>query len=475
MTKIPKIPNFLIIGSQKAGSTWIYDVLKKHKKVFLPDRVELLHFNKTDCESDASRSTYLQSFDAAHEGHDWIGEKTPGYFWTSNAKVFPNQPPAGHNPDIPGSVARALGTDLALIVSLRHPVQRAISAYAHHGARGRIGTHQRLIDVASRFGIADIGFYDRHLEAWEQVFPADRIKTLIFESEIAREPEIGAQNLCEFLKIDYKDFVNLSLKPSNSGTKKTFKNGIIDTGIPGLLPIRPDDVAYLLDLYGTTLKSLGERFGAQIESWDEETEMLRSFSKQKLFHQGHTFTKPKPTRLSLKTLLQDGSGREALTSYGVDAHPSTIRLIPSGMLAEPPVRLSKAVFHGRCSMGAFSYVVDGHIYTTDIGRYCSIAREVNIGQADHPMSFISTSPAHFQENFKIAVGDNFPFKAEYEAHRPSPEIVNSARDAVKGRTSIGNDVWIGHGSIIISGVTIGDGAVIAAGAVVTKDVPPMRS
>ncbi len=36
---------------------------------------------------------------------------------------------------------------------------------------------------------------------------------------------------------------------------------------------------------------------------------------------------------------------------------------------------------------------------------------------------------------------------------------------------IGDDVWIGYGAIVLSGVTIGRGAVVAAGAVVTKDVP----
>ena len=40
-------------------------------------------------------------------------------------------------------------------------------------------------------------------------------------------------------------------------------------------------------------------------------------------------------------------------------------------------------------------------------------------------------------------------------------------------TEIGNDVWIGHGAIILGGVKIGDGAIIAAGSVVTKDVPSM--
>ena len=37
---------------------------------------------------------------------------------------------------------------------------------------------------------------------------------------------------------------------------------------------------------------------------------------------------------------------------------------------------------------------------------------------------------------------------------------------------MGNDVWLGYESVILSGVTIGDGAIIGARAVVTKDVPP---
>jgi len=42
----------------------------------------------------------------------------------------------------------------------------------------------------------------------------------------------------------------------------------------------------------------------------------------------------------------------------------------------------------------------------------------------------------------------------------------------KGDIRIDDDVWIGSGAIILSGVHIGQGAVIAAGAVVAKDVPP---
>lgn len=60
----------------------------------------------------------------------------------------------------------------------------------------------------------------------------------------------------------------------------------------------------------------------------------------------------------------------------------------------------------------------------------------------------------------------------YDADMPPPALSRAAHAAVARRTRIGNDVWIGHGAVIISGVTVGDGAVIGAGAVVTRDVPP---
>lgn len=42
----------------------------------------------------------------------------------------------------------------------------------------------------------------------------------------------------------------------------------------------------------------------------------------------------------------------------------------------------------------------------------------------------------------------------------------------RGKVVIGSDCWIGYGSVILSGLSIGDGAVVAAGSIVTHDVPP---
>ena len=97
---------------------------------------------------------------------------------------------------------------------------------------------------------------------------------------------------------------------------------------------------------------------------------------------------------------------------------------------------------------------DCEIVNADIGAFCSIANDVKIGGAMHPIQWASTSPVFYKGRDSVAMKFS-----EYD--RPKDN-----------RTFIGNDVWIGSGAFIKQGVTIGDGAVIGMGAVVTKDVPP---
>jgi len=77
----------------------------------------------------------------------------------------------------------------------------------------------------------------------------------------------------------------------------------------------------------------------------------------------------------------------------------------------------------------------------------------------------------------IEIGDNVIFGPRVnifsENHNyDNPDIPIKNQGVTKGKTTIGNDIWIGANVSIMSGVTIGDGCVIAAGAVVTKDIPP---
>lgn len=460
-------PNFLIIGAQKAGSTWVYDALKKHPQVFLPKRVELLHFNRMDCEEPNKISEYLSNFTPASDVHKWIGEKTPGYFWSSRSGRFDTQPPLGHNPNIPRSVANLLGSDIPLILSLRHPVARAISAYGHHGSRGRIDPDDYLMDAACRLGIGDIGMYDSHLAAWEEVFNPSNILTLIFESDIKQYPESGIDMLCKFLEIDKAPLNSVRADVSNEGRRRTYREAHIDMGIENLQPVRPQDIEYLLDIYRPTLFELKNRFGHRLDVWDSQTEKFEEFSRIKRQKIASAYKSVgSKSDVSVRTL------HDRSVSAGLDIKPDALQVTDFNLLFEPPARVSGAIFHGSSSIGAFSYTVDGHIYQTRIGRYCSFAQGINIGQFDHPKDWLSTNPFQYQPGYRIRTGEDYPWHTEYGNDAPTNKAANTVRKAVARTTKIGNDVWIGHGVIVIAGVTIGHGAIIGAGAVVTRDVPP---
>lgn len=83
-----------------------------------------------------------------------------------------------------------------------------------------------------------------------------------------------------------------------------------------------------------------------------------------------------------------------------------------------------------------------------IGNYCSIADKcIFMLGGEHRYDGIST----------------YPFKAKY---------MNQRESETKGDIKIEDDVWIGYGCTILSGVKIGQGAIIGAQSIVTKDIPP---
>lgn len=107
------------------------------------------------------------------------------------------------------------------------------------------------------------------------------------------------------------------------------------------------------------------------------------------------------------------------------------------------------------TVGAYSYVQSASVVChTNIGKFCSIASNVNIGLPQHSISSVSSHPIFYLKNTplpkKFCTDDIF--------------ITNR-------KTVIGHDVWIGQNAIIMAGVNVGVGAVVGAGAVVTQDVP----
>ncbi len=121
-------------------------------------------------------------------------------------------------------------------------------------------------------------------------------------------------------------------------------------------------------------------------------------------------------------------------------------------------------------IGAFSYAVSGFYSGVTIGRYTSIGENVQMGRASHPLTWVSTSPFFYLREKIFEVGEGFSSAPLYHAYG-APDWQNAVSTQFKP-ISIGNDVYIGHGAMVMPGVTIGDGAVVAAMAVVTKNVPP---
>jgi acetyltransferase-like isoleucine patch superfamily enzyme len=92
----------------------------------------------------------------------------------------------------------------------------------------------------------------------------------------------------------------------------------------------------------------------------------------------------------------------------------------------------------------------GDMARVSIGQFCSIAEDVIfLRGGNHRPDWVSTYAFHIHYGLD-------------GAHKPWS----------KGDITVGNDVWIGHGARVLSGVTVGDGAVIAAFSVVTRDVRP---
>jgi len=94
------------------------------------------------------------------------------------------------------------------------------------------------------------------------------------------------------------------------------------------------------------------------------------------------------------------------------------------------------------------------LYYTTVGNYSAIGKNVRIGIAQHPLNLISTNVIFYKKN---QIKNEWVREIQYKPYK---------------NITIGSDVWIGEGAMIMGGVTIGHGAVIASRSVVTKDIPP---
>ena len=109
------------------------------------------------------------------------------------------------------------------------------------------------------------------------------------------------------------------------------------------------------------------------------------------------------------------------------------------------------------SFGDYSYVVnDSDIHYATLGKFCSVAAHTRLNPGNHRLDRVALNHFTYRSS---AYGLGTDDSAFFEWRRSTP-------------VTLGHDVWIGHGAVVLPGVSIGTGAAVGAGSIVTKEVPP---
>ena len=195
------LPDFLVIGAQKAGTTALYAYLRWHPGITGPSWKEVSFFDRHWWRGEA---WYRGQF-PLRAGERLVGEASPSYLF---------------HPLAPGR-ARSLVPDAKLIALLRDPVDRAYSQYQHEVALGReplsfedalaaeddrlAGEVERLTEDPRAFSrawwdhtYAARGRYAEQLERWLAVFPREQLLVVPTE-ELGERPAETYASILAFL------------------------------------------------------------------------------------------------------------------------------------------------------------------------------------------------------------------------------------------------------------------------------------
>lgn len=211
-----RLPEFLIIGAQKAGTTTLYDVITQHPEIHSARTKELAFFDR---HYGRGMAWYKANFPRAV---GITGEATPDYIV---------------DPAVPDRVKAAL-PDAKFVVLLRNPVDRAISHYFH---AVRLGYEKRSIEDAlsvenipdpssatrfvghslerrsayQAFSYLDRGCYSKQLATWFELFEPEQFH-IAFSEDFFADPVPVVRGVLSFLEVPTGwDF---DVRPKNIGT-----------------------------------------------------------------------------------------------------------------------------------------------------------------------------------------------------------------------------------------------------------------
>lgn len=287
------LPNFLIIGAAKSGTTALHNYLAAHPDIYMTSRKEPHFFSydphyqngitdpslKTRVRFTTSLTEYLSLFERVTTERA-IGEVSPSYL---------PSPIAAHR-------VRETIPDARLIAVLRDPAERAFSQLMMLSSRGYIDLSMRQVIDRYQAGearrIIDVGFYAPQIERWCTIFPKEQLRILFFD-DFTRDPTAIVRDICAFVGVstDYKP--DTSMRYNISGTPKSQAfNRAINAGRRAAAPIlpklpkpvyrtlvkvgninferarlAPEDRAALIELYRDDILALQELVGRDLGKW----------------------------------------------------------------------------------------------------------------------------------------------------------------------------------------------------------------
>ncbi|EED33953.1 sulfotransferase [gamma proteobacterium NOR5-3] len=210
----------MCIGAQRAGTTWLYECLREHPGVFLPDTKELHFFNK---HFDQGLAAYMQHFSSADCSKKICGEVTPNYY---------------HDELALSRMAQVL-PDAKIIFIVREPVSRAYSHYQlsiDNQCKGM--TFKEAL--SARPIIKELSFQGKYLEKVYELYSVRHVHVGLYD-DLQESPARFYEEVLRFLGVDY-DFT-----PSSLGKRV---NRIVFPGVQKAL--RGAGLAPLVDLVKET-------------------------------------------------------------------------------------------------------------------------------------------------------------------------------------------------------------------------------
>ena len=208
-----QLPNLLIIGAMKAGTTSFYMDLTEHPLVYRAEDKEPHSLCNEDVLSERGMKSYAEHY-AGAESQQIIIDASTGY-----AKL----------PDSAGVADRAaetLGDDFKVVYIVRNPIKRIISHHHHDYTAGTAGRDINR-EVRDHPRYLNFSRYAFQLGPWVKAVGKSRILVIQFEDYVANREE-SLEKVCNFLGLDASLFPKSEEKIYNKTTGKPVRNRFWD-------------------------------------------------------------------------------------------------------------------------------------------------------------------------------------------------------------------------------------------------------